>query len=55
MEKTVPFVCSCGGYTFIIRFEKDHELHIFSSRDKEEKKDPTVNWTQKFPKGTSNV
>ena len=44
----VPFVCSVGGCTFIIRFNKDHELHIFTCKD-----DPALNWTEKLPVGTS--
>lgn len=43
-----PFVCSVAGMTFIIRFNKDHELHIFTCRE-----DPSLNWTERLPLGTS--
>ena len=43
-----PFVVSVGGCTFIIRFNADHELHVFTCKD-----DRTLNWTEKLPLGTS--
>jgi len=48
-----PFVCALNGYTFLIHFKKDHELHIFSSKHKEDKDNPELNWQEKHPIGTS--
>lgn len=42
------FVVSISGCTFIIRFNKDFELHILTCKD-----EPSINWTERLPFGTT--
>jgi len=49
-DEPIPFICSVGGYTFMIRYLPDHELHVLTCRE-----DKSQNWQEKHPKGTSDA
>jgi hypothetical protein len=42
-NKPVPFVCSVGDCTLIVRYEEKYETHIFT-----DKNDKSKNWTEQI-------